>query len=105
MRMAECAVLALPPRWVPRWLWAATVSTFYLDDGVKLHEIPWSTRSQVELPDHGGTIRLYYTAPNELWMRKANVDAEALDGRLVVYRARLLPFLRPHVEVVEHPAT
>lgn len=103
--MADCEVLPLPPRWVPRRLWSATVSNFYVDDGVELQELPWGVQSVAELRPGVAQIRLHYTAPNELWMRKATVAVSDIEGRLVVYRARLMPFLKPRVAIIDRTPT
>lgn len=94
-----CTVLALPPRFVPRSLWRFTVSDFYFEDELGIRRLPWSEPTEVEIRPESERAVLHYTAPNEIWMRTATVPAAELRGSRLTYRARLLPFLKPHVTV------
>ena len=75
------------------------MSDFLFEDELGIRRLPWSEPTEVEIRPDSERVVLYYTAPKEIWMRKAKVPAADLRGARLTYRARLLPVLKPWVHV------
>ena len=88
--MADFDLVALSPRWYPKWLWRIQVRPLHVDDEVGGREVAWGERVTLEIRPGTHTLKFRYAAANQPWTRTPTLPVDGLDQCLVTYTATSL---------------
>ena len=92
--VADFALLALSPRWYPKWLWRIQVSPLRVIDELGGREVAWGDRVTLAIRPGTHTLTFQYNAVNQPWTRTPTLPVDGLDQQLVTYRTTSLGIVR-----------